>query len=201
MAKKNNDRTPVAVQNPLSGMLQSQLEQQEGANGMVKSLASSFLTSSSTVMEYDMKQALSMQGGVVFSMAFMWFMHFKMEKVQPLLIQVVTGFTQLAYHPLFQVYVLGRNLERPFKSPASAAQKMMEAQKASGKADEENSEEDTQEEEVEENSEDEADEAEDEEEEESDGDAEEEVEKAEEDGEDEEGGEDEDEEVEESDEE
>jgi hypothetical protein len=195
MAKKKNDMTPVTVQNPLSGMLQSQLEQQEGANGMVKSLASSFLSSASTVKEYDMKQALSMQGGIVFTMAFMWLLHFKMEKVQPLLMQVATGFTQLAYHPLFQVYVLGRNLERPFKGPANAAQKIMEAKKASDKAAEENSEEDTQEEEVEENSEDTVDEAEDEEEAESDA---EETEKAEEDGEDEDSGEDE--EVEESDE-
>jgi hypothetical protein len=142
MAKKNNDRNPVTTQNPLSGMLQSQLEQQDGANEMVKNLASSFLSSETTAMEYDMKQAASMQGGVIFNMAMMWFLHFKMEKVQPLLIQVVTGFMQLAYSPLFQAYILGRNLERPFKTPASAAQKIMEAQKSAQKdGDEENEDE------------------------------------------------------------
>ena len=97
---------------------------------MVKNLASSFLTSASTVMEYDMNQAKSMQGGVIFNMAFMWFLHFKMQQVQPLLIQVATGLLQLFYHPLFQVYVLGRNLERPFKTAPGAAQKLMEAQNA-----------------------------------------------------------------------
>jgi len=38
--------------------------------------------------------------------------------------QTATGFMNLAYSPLFQVYVLGRNLERPFKPPANP---MMEA--------------------------------------------------------------------------
>jgi hypothetical protein len=126
MAKKNNDRTPVKTQNVLSGMLEKQMGQQE--NDMVKNLASSFLNSETTVMEYDMKQASSMQGSVLFNMAFNWFLHFKMEKVQPLLMQVVSGTMQLIYHPLFQVYVLGRNLERPFKSQTSAAQKLMQAQ-------------------------------------------------------------------------
>lgn len=125
MAKKNNDRTPVSVKNPLSDMLQKQMG---GQQEMVKNLASSFLSSETTIMEYDMKQASSMQGGILFNLAFMWFLHFKLEKVQPLLMQIVTGTMQLIYNPLFQVYVLGRNLERPFKTAPSAAQKMMEAQ-------------------------------------------------------------------------
>ena len=132
MAKKNNNRTPVKLQNPISGMIQSRLEQQGGDNRMVKNLASSFLSSETTTMEYDMERAMSMQGGVIFNMAFMWFLHFKLERVQPLLIQVLSGFIQLAYHPLFQVYVLGRNLERPFKTPTTATQKIMEAQQSLG---------------------------------------------------------------------
>lgn len=142
MAKKINDRSTVKVQNPLSGMLQSQLDQQQ--NGMVKNLASSFLSSELSVVEYDIKQAMAMQGGVIFNMAFMWVLHFKMEQVQPLLIQVVTGFMQLVYSPLFQVYVMGRNLERPFKTPMVGAQKFMQAQKASAGDDEKESEEDMQ---------------------------------------------------------
>ena len=129
MAKKNNDRRPITIQNPVSGLLQSQLEQQGGANDMVKNIASSLLTSQSTVMEYDIKQANNLQGGVIFTMAFMWFLHFKMEQVQPLLIQIVAGFMKLVYHPLFQSYVLGRNLERPFKTPVAAAQNMFNATK------------------------------------------------------------------------
>lgn len=118
MAKRNNDRTPVHVQNPLTSMLTSQLEKQPaGANDMVKNLASSFLKTESTVAEYDMSQTQNMQGGILFNIALMWFLHFKMQQVQPLLVTSINGFMQLAYNPLFQVYVLGRNLERPFKSP------------------------------------------------------------------------------------
>ena len=90
----------------------------------MKNLASSFLSSESTVMEYDLKQARSMQGGILFNMCFMWFLHFKMNQMQPLLINTVTGIMNLYYSPLFQVYVLQRNLERPFKS---TAQKQYEA--------------------------------------------------------------------------
>lgn len=117
-AKANNDRTPVSVSNPLTNMLQSQLEGQDSGNAMMKNLASSFLSSESTVFEYDLKQAKSMQGGLLFNMGFMWFMHFKMEQIQPMLIQTVTGLMNLVYSPLFQVYIMGRNLERPFKNPA-----------------------------------------------------------------------------------
>lgn len=56
-------------------------------------------------MDYDLKQASNIQSGVIFNMSFMWFLHFKLEKVQPLLIHIVTNFVQLVYNPLFQVYV------------------------------------------------------------------------------------------------
>lgn len=118
MAKKANNRDPVQVQSPLSSMLSSQLEKQgAGGNDMVKNMASSFLKTESTVMEYDMSQATNMQGGILFNVALMWFMHFKLQQVQPLLVTSINGFLQLAYNPLFQVYVMGRNLERPFKNP------------------------------------------------------------------------------------
>lgn len=116
-AKSINDRTPVTTTNPLSGILQSQLGGGDG-NAMIKNLASSFLSSQSTVLEYDLQQAKSMQSGLMFNMAFMWFLHFKMKQMQPLIINSLTGLMNMAYSPLFQVYVLGRNLERPFKSPA-----------------------------------------------------------------------------------
>ena len=117
-AKAANDRTPVTTTNPLSGLLESQLQGPDGSNAMIKNLASSFLKSQSTVLEYDLKQAQSMQSGLLFNMAFMWFLHFKMQQIQPLMINTVTGLMNLVYSPLFQVYVLGRNLERPFKNPA-----------------------------------------------------------------------------------
>jgi len=155
MAKKNNDRTPIQQQNPLSDILKKQMG--DGGNDMVKNLASSFLSSSTTVMEYDMKQASNMQGSVIFNMAFNWFLHFKMQKTQPLLMQIMTGTMQLIYHPLFQVYVLGRNLERPFKTQMTAAQKMMEAQKEAekGEADEDEAETEAEDEEEEEENEEE----------------------------------------------
>ena len=123
-AKAANDRTPVTLTNPLTNLVQSQLEGPDGnTNAMMKNLASSFLKSESTALEYDLKQARSMQGGLLFNMAFMWLLHFKMEQIQPLLINTVTGLLNMAYSPLFQVYILGRNLERPFKNPAIAASK------------------------------------------------------------------------------
>jgi hypothetical protein len=121
-AKQNNDRTPIELKNPFSALLQNQLggESYEGfvGNFMMKNLASSLLSSKSTVLEYDLKQARSLQSGLIFNMLFMWVLHFKMEQIQPLLIQTVNGLVSLVYNPLFQVYVLGRNLERPFKTHA-----------------------------------------------------------------------------------
>jgi Phosphate transport (Pho88) len=119
-AKSINDRTPIQLTNPLSSLIQNQLlggssEEGGGANNMIKSLASSFLSSQSTVLDYDLKQARGMQSGLIFNMLFMWFLHFKMGQVQPLLIQSLNGVTAMVYSPLFQIYVLGRNLERPFK--------------------------------------------------------------------------------------
>ena len=134
MAKANNDRTPVVVENPLGAMLESQMKNQGvdtsaaggGANDMIKNLASSFLKKQQTIMEYDIGQSNSIQMGVVFNILIMWFMHFKLQQVQPLLVSVVNGFIQLAYNPLFQVYILGRNLERPFKAPPPPMMNMQE---------------------------------------------------------------------------
>merc|ERR1740130_1300005 len=80
-------------------------------------LASSFLKKESTVRDYDIRQTTVMQGSMLFNMVMMWFLHFKMQQVQPLFVSIVNGFMQLGYNPLFQVYIMGRNLERPFKSP------------------------------------------------------------------------------------
>merc|ERR1740130_1120650 len=80
-------------------------------------LASSFLKKESTVRDYDIRRTTVMQGSMLFNMVMMWFLHFKMQQVQPLFVSIVNGFMQLAYNPLFQVYIMGRNLERPFKSP------------------------------------------------------------------------------------
>lgn len=122
-AKRSNDRTPIELKSPLTSLLQSQLGagSEGGGNGMMKNLASSFLSSKSTVLEYDLKQARGMQSGLIFNMLFMWFLHFKMEQVQPLLIQTANGLTTMVYSPLFQIYILGRNLERPFKNPVMKA--------------------------------------------------------------------------------
>lgn len=40
-----------------------------------------------------------------------------MNQVQPLFYQTASGLLNFVYSPLFQVYVLGRNLERPFVTP------------------------------------------------------------------------------------
>ena len=114
----NNDRTSIETTNPVSTLLQQgQLDAMGGQAEMVKNLASTFLKSQTTVMEYDRKQASQMQGKMITEMIFMWFLHFKLGQIQPILLAVVNGMIQLFYNPLFQVYVMGRNLERPFKSP------------------------------------------------------------------------------------
>jgi len=145
-AKLNNDRTPIELKNPLSSVLESQLGGGGGANknnSMMKNLASSFLSSTSTVLEYDLKQARGMQNGLIFNMLFMWFLHFKMEQVQPLLIQTLNGLLTMVYSPLFQVYVLGRRLERPFKNPATKRMEeaaALQQQQAEAAAEEEGAE-------------------------------------------------------------
>ena len=104
--------------NPVSAFLQQgQLDAMGGQAEMVKNLASTFLKSQTTVMEYDRKQASQMQGKMITEMIFMWFLHLKLGQIQPVLLAIVNGLIQLFYNPLFQVYVMGRNLERPFKSP------------------------------------------------------------------------------------
>jgi len=112
-ARQIDDRTPITIQNPLNSVLQSQLQQ---GGDMAKNLASSFLSSETTAVEYDLKQAKNMGNGLLMPMAFLWVLHFKMGQTQPVLLQTASGFANLVYSPLFQVYVLGRNLERPFKS-------------------------------------------------------------------------------------
>jgi Phosphate transport (Pho88) len=121
-AKLQNDQTEITLGSPLSSLLQSQIGGgSSGGSGILKSMASSFLATTSTIVDYDLKQANNMQSGLIMNMMFMWFLHFKMQQVQPLLVQSITGFANMIYSPLFQVYVLGRNLERPFKSPTPPA--------------------------------------------------------------------------------
>lgn len=104
-AKKSRNETIVHVCNPLLDSIS--LRGQNGGVGddMLKKLATSFLSSKSTAMKYDLKQAANMQGSILGNLAIMWFLHFKMEKIQPLLIHIFTSIVQLIYSPLFQVYV------------------------------------------------------------------------------------------------
>jgi Phosphate transport (Pho88) len=111
-------------------MLQQQFQGTENTNAMVKNLASSFLSSESTVVEYDLKQAKGMQGGLMFTMGLMWLLHFKFQQVQPILVQTVSGLMNLFYSPLFQIYVMGRKLERPFKNPAMDRNRAVMTQQA-----------------------------------------------------------------------
>jgi len=141
-AKSMDDRTPITISNPLASLVPN------GANGgaggvggnfMVKALADQVLSTQTTVLEYDLKQVKKVNGGLLFPMVFLYFLHFKMKQVQPLLMQTATGFSNLVYSPLFQVYVLGRSLERPFKPPTSpmmeALQKQQEGQEEEGEDD------------------------------------------------------------------
>ncbi len=114
-----NDRTPITITNPLSSLLQKQLPQEGntgGAGDMVKNIANQFLASTSTIMEYDLSQAKSMNNGLLVPMIMLWVLHFKMGQVQPLFFQTASGVKELVFSPLFQTYILGKNLERPFKN-------------------------------------------------------------------------------------
>ena len=135
-AKAENNRASVKFSNPVATLIQQQLQGPENSNAMVKNLASSFLSSESTVLEYDLKQAKGMQGGLMFSMCFMWLLHFKFQQVQPVLVQTFTGLVNLFYSPLFQIYVLGRNLERPFKNPEMDRRREALPQQANSDSDE-----------------------------------------------------------------
>jgi len=126
-AKSVGDRTPVKISSPFASLLPSGL-MEGGGNFVVKAIADQVLSTSTTVLEYDLKMAKKMNGGLLFPMLFLYFLHFKMKQVQPLLMQTATGFVNLVYSPLFQVYVLGRNLERPFRPPVTT-NPMMEALK------------------------------------------------------------------------
>ena len=129
-AKSNNDRTPVTVSNPLAGLVPKNGGGAGGGGGnfMVKALADQVLSTQTTILEYDLKQVKKVNGGLLFPMVFLYFLHFKMKQVQPLLMQTATGAMNLAYSPLFQVYVLGRNLERPFKPPVNPMMEAMQKQ-------------------------------------------------------------------------
>jgi len=115
-AHKINDKTPISISNPLSNMLKSQLGSANKGD-MIKNVANSILSTESTVMEYDLSQARSMNNGLLFPMVMLYFLHFKMGQVQPLFYQTANGIKSLITSPLFQVYALGRNLERPFQNP------------------------------------------------------------------------------------
>jgi len=114
-AKSLNNMSSLNLSNPLSAFFERALDGKEG-NDVMRQIASSFLASKSTVVAYDLNQVKSMQSGTILGLLFMWLLHFRLGQVQPLLIQTITGTLTLLSSPLFQVYILGRNLERPYKA-------------------------------------------------------------------------------------
>eukprot|EP00587_Corethron_hystrix_P005942 CAMPEP_0113307482 /NCGR_PEP_ID=MMETSP0010_2-20120614/6307_1 /TAXON_ID=216773 ORGANISM="Corethron hystrix, Strain 308" /NCGR_SAMPLE_ID=MMETSP0010_2 /ASSEMBLY_ACC=CAM_ASM_000155 /LENGTH=455 /DNA_ID=CAMNT_0000162341 /DNA_START=226 /DNA_END=1593 /DNA_ORIENTATION=+ /assembly_acc=CAM_ASM_000155 len=132
-AKQVNNLHPIVIENPLADLVKNKLvpkgvdssssdssDQQQGQQAdVVKNLASRFLSTPSTVRDYDVSQAYSLRNSTLLPMLFNWFLHFKLGQVQPLVFQAASGAFALVNHPLFQVYVLGRDLERPFAAPAS----------------------------------------------------------------------------------
>lgn len=133
IATRQNDQTPIELQNPLFTILQNRIQpentksQTQPSNDMLKNIASSFLSNKSTILEYDLQQARNMQWGILVSTIIQWLLHFKLEQIQPLIMASLNGFLSLRYSPLFQVYVLGKNLERPFKTPIMMRQEQLDA--------------------------------------------------------------------------
>jgi hypothetical protein len=118
-AKLINDTTLITINNPLSSLLQSQNGNDDNQTGgdMVKNIANSLLSAQSTIRDYDLQQAKNMNNGLLFPMLMLWFLHFKLGQVQPLFFQTVSGIKEMVLSPLFQIYVFGKHLERPFKKP------------------------------------------------------------------------------------
>lgn len=114
-AKLINDTTMISINNPLSNLLQSQNGNNTNDTDMVKNIANSLLSTQSTIRDYDLQQAKNMNNGLLFPMMMLWFLHFKLGQVQPLFFQTVSGIKEMVLSPLFQIYILGKNLERPFK--------------------------------------------------------------------------------------
>jgi len=147
-AKAINDRTEITLSNPLASLVQGAaggaMGGAAGAGGggnfMVKALADQMLSSTTTIYEYDVSQAKKMNSGLLMPMVFLYFLHFRMKQVQPLLMQTATGVMNMVYSPLFQVYVLGRNLERPFKSPGGSMMDALQTEEEEGDESESSSE-------------------------------------------------------------
>lgn len=138
-AKAINDRTEITLSNPLASLVQGAAAGGAGGVGgggnfMVKALADQMLSSTTTIYEYDLAQAKKMNSGLLMPMIFLYFLHFKMKQVQPLLMQTATGVMNMVYSPLFQVYVLGRNLERPFKPPGSSMLDALQTEEEDGES-------------------------------------------------------------------
>lgn len=93
-AKKAGNRTQITLSNPLASLVKSQVDNAlkgdtmsnagkmlgDNDNGNIaKSLTNKFLSSTTTVMEYDISQSKKQSGGMLFNLAFMWFLHFKVS--------------------------------------------------------------------------------------------------------------------------
>jgi len=128
--KSINDRTSITISNPLAGLVNGAGGAGSGGstNFMVKAITNQVLSTTTTIFEYDIKQVKKMNGSLLFPMIMLYFLHFRMKQVQPLLMQTCTGVMNLVYSPLFQVYVFGMNLERPFKPPTNPMMEAMQKQ-------------------------------------------------------------------------
>lgn len=93
-AKKAGNKTQITLSNPLASLVKSQVDNAlkgdtmsnagkmlgDNDNGNIaKSLTNKFLSSTTTVMEYDISQSKKQSGGMLFNLAFMWFLHFKVS--------------------------------------------------------------------------------------------------------------------------
>jgi hypothetical protein len=92
-------------------------------NNMVQSLLRSRFLPKTTLthFEYDIQQANALLYGLLPNMIFMYILHFRFHQVQPLFLTVASGFFTLIHNPLFQIYIIGRHLQRPFQTPSLAS--------------------------------------------------------------------------------
>ncbi|XBW38190.1 hypothetical protein QEN19_003782 [Hanseniaspora menglaensis] len=76
-----------------------------------------------TVVQYDLEQVESLIKGMYTSWLMMGGMHFYMKYTQPMVMQGISPIKSVLEHPLFNAYVLGKEVERPFGQTPSAAPK------------------------------------------------------------------------------
>lgn len=109
--KNKNDLTTIKYQNQKSPM---QMLLKGGADDGAEPVITT------TVVAYDLEQIETLIKGMYTSWLMMAGMHFYMKYTQPMVMQGISPIKAALEHPLFNAYVLGKEVERPFNQTPAA---------------------------------------------------------------------------------